>query len=61
VRTLRLYIGLQSSPGTAPQETGTEFFVWDTTEVPSGITFNPISPAAATVAADLPNLPPEPN
>jgi hypothetical protein len=30
--------------------------VWDTTEVPSGITFNPATQAAATVAADLPNL-----
>jgi hypothetical protein len=29
-------------------------WVWDTTEVPSGITFNPPTLAAAKIAADLP-------
>ena len=34
-------------------------WVMDTTEVPSGITFNPATPAAASVAATTPNGPPE--
>ena len=54
--TLKLYIGLEDVTGTAPQESGLEFFVWDTTEVPSGITFNPSGLAPATVQADLPDL-----
>lgn len=56
VYELTLWIGLEPPAGTAPHETGTDLFVWDTTEVPSGITFNPVSPAEATVEADLPDL-----
>ncbi len=54
--TLKLLVGFNAFAGEEPQTTGTDFFVWDTDEVPSGITFNPSDPAAATVAADLPNL-----
>ena len=53
--TIKLLIGLAGGIG-GEQPTGMDFFVWDMTEVPSGITFNPSTPAAATVAADLPNL-----
>ena len=54
--TITLYLGLDGAFGEEPQTTGTDFFVWDTTEVPSGITFNPAGLAAATVEADLPDL-----
>ncbi|MGH2691434.1 MAG: hypothetical protein ACRDHM_02920 [Actinomycetota bacterium] len=53
--TIKLLIGLATGIGDDPL-TGMDFFVWDTTEVPSGITFNPASPAEATVAADLPDF-----
>lgn len=53
--TIKLLIGLAGGIGDDPP-TGMDFFVWDTSEVPSGITFNPASAAAATVAADLPKL-----
>jgi len=49
-------LGLDAFPAEEPQTTGGTFFVWDTTEVPSGITFNPAGLAAATVKADLPDL-----
>lgn len=51
--TLRLLIGIDDFPAGA-QRTGNDLWVWDTTEVPAGITFNPATPAAATVEADLP-------
>jgi hypothetical protein len=54
--TLKLLVGLDGFAGEEPQVSGAELFVWDTTEVPSGITFNPPTPAAATVTADLPQL-----
>ncbi|MGH2712186.1 MAG: hypothetical protein ACRDH9_13425 [Actinomycetota bacterium] len=53
--TIKLLVGLATGIGADPP-TGIDFFVWDTTEVPSGITFNPASPAPATVAADLPDF-----
>lgn len=52
--SIKLLLGLEEFPGSEPQTTGSEFWVWDTTEVPSGITFNPPDLAEATVAADLP-------
>lgn len=54
--TIRILVGLDAFPGEEPQTTGSTVWVWDTTEVPSGITFNPGSLASATVKADLPNL-----
>lgn len=51
---IKLLLGLEEFAGSDPQTTGTEHWVWDTTEVPSGITFNPPGLAEATVAADLP-------
>jgi hypothetical protein len=54
--TIRILLGLSAFPAEEPQTTGSTLFVWDTTEVPSGITFNPSSLAAATVKADLPDL-----
>ena len=55
VHTLKLLVGIDTFVGDDPP-TGTDMWVWDTTEVPSGITFNPDAPATATVAADLPNM-----
>jgi hypothetical protein len=52
--TITLYIGHHG--GVTPSDPKVGMWVWDTTEVPSGITFNPSSLAAATVAADLPSL-----
>jgi hypothetical protein len=52
---LRLLVGIDSFPGEDPP-TGTTAWVWDTTEVPSGLTFNPPTLAAASVAADLPDF-----
>lgn len=46
---LTLFVGLTEYP-----EPG--LWAWDSTEVPSGITFNPEAPAAAQVQADLPPL-----
>lgn len=54
--TLRILLGINSFPGEEPQTTGNTIWVWDTTEVPSGITFNPSSLAPATVKADLPDF-----
>jgi hypothetical protein len=54
--TLRLFIGGESAPLEGDPPTGLQMWAWDTTEVPSGITFNPASLAAAKVAADLPNF-----
>ena len=53
--SLKLYIGIDSLVGQE-QPGDTDFFVWDTTEVPSGITFNPTELAPDTVKADLPNF-----
>jgi hypothetical protein len=53
--TVRLLLGLANGiAGEHPH--GSNLWVWDTTEVPSGITFNPPTPSTATVQADLPNL-----
>lgn len=52
--SLKLLIGADSFLGEDPP-TGWDFWVWDTSEVPSGITFNPSSLATAKVAADLPD------
>jgi hypothetical protein len=54
--TIKLVLGLDAFPGNEPQTSGGTFWAWDTTEVPSGITFNPASPAAAKVKADLPDF-----
>lgn len=53
--TIKLLVGMATGIGGS-QPTGMDFFVWDTSEVPSGITFNPAAPAAATIQADLPKL-----
>jgi len=53
--TLRLLIG-GASPLLGDPPTGLQFWVWDTSEVPSGITFNPTELAPAKVAADLPDF-----
>ncbi len=53
---IRIWLGLEDSLGEEPQASGHDIFVWDTTEVPSGITFNPSSLATATVQADTPKL-----
>lgn len=54
--TIKIILGLASFPGEEPQTTGGTFWVWDTSEVPSGITFNPTQLAPNTVKADLPDL-----
>ena len=55
VHTLTLGIGLHGTAfGQDAAGHKATAFVWDTTEVPSGMTFNPATPAAVTVAADLP-------
>lgn len=54
--TIKIIVGVDAFPGGEPQTTGGDFWTWDTTEVPSGITFNPSTPASATVKADLPDL-----
>jgi hypothetical protein len=52
---LLLFLGVHGTAlGQNPAGHKVGTWVWDTTEVPSGITFNPPSLAAATVAADLP-------
>lgn len=53
--TLKLMVGMETGPGGDPP-TGTTAWVWDTTEVPSGLTFNPATLADAQVAADLPDF-----
>jgi len=54
---LVFYIGLHGTAlGQAPQGHKVGNWVWDTTEVPSGMTFNPSTLAAAKVAADLPDF-----
>jgi hypothetical protein len=48
----------QQEPGTDTDvKTKLGAWVWDTTEVQSGITFNPPTLAAAKMAADLPDYP----
>jgi hypothetical protein len=55
--TIKLFIGRHGTGlGQDPAGHNVGFWVWDTTEVPAGITFNPTAPAAATVQADLPDL-----
>lgn len=51
--SIKLLLGLADGIGGDPPS-AIDFWVWDTTEVPSGITFNPAGLAEATVAADLP-------
>ena len=52
---LTLYVGVHGTGlSQDPQGHKVSALVWDTTEVPSGITFNPPDPAKAQVAADLP-------
>ncbi|MFN2545552.1 MAG: hypothetical protein ABR600_13430 [Actinomycetota bacterium] len=51
----RIMVGLDTFVGDDPP-TGADLWVWDTTEVPSGITFNPSTLAGDTVKADLPDL-----
>ena len=55
---ITLFIGHHGS-GFGPDVAGYRVGAWafDTTEVPSGITFNPATLASAKVAADLPNIP----
>lgn len=54
---LTIYLGLDGSGFTQDvNEHKVAAWVWDTTEVPSGITFNPPTLAAARVAADLPEF-----
>lgn len=54
-RTITLTVGLHGTAlGQDPTGHQASVFVWDTTEVPSGITFNPAEPAVAVVQADLP-------
>jgi len=54
--TIKIILGLDAFPGEEPQTAGGTFWAWDTTEVPSGITFNPATHAPDTVQADLPEL-----
>jgi hypothetical protein len=53
--TFRIMFGIDTFIGDDPP-TGVDLWCWDTTEVDSGITFNPTSLAAATVKADLPDM-----
>lgn len=54
---ITLYIGRHGTGfGQDPAGHKAGFWVWDTTEVPSGIVFNPSALAEATVAADLPKF-----
>lgn len=54
--TITLFIGRHGTAlGQDPAGHNAGFWVWDTTEVQSGITFNPPGLAEATVAADLPD------
>ena len=52
---LRIMFGIEGFLGEDPP-TGSTAWVWDTTEVESGITFNPPTLASAKVAADLPDF-----
>ena len=52
-----LYVGLHGTAfGQDPNGHKVGAWVWDTTEVPSGLVFNPPTLAAAKVAADLPDF-----
>jgi hypothetical protein len=53
--TFMVAVGIDASPGGNPPAGGT-LWAWDTTEVPSGITFNPPTLSAQKVKADLPDL-----
>ncbi|HEX9823397.1 MAG TPA: hypothetical protein VGB51_03270 [Actinomycetota bacterium] len=52
--TFLLYLGTHGNTTSADLKTKLGAWVWDTTEVPSGITFNPSTLEPARVAADLP-------
>jgi hypothetical protein len=54
--TIKILLGIDAFPGEEPQTTGGDLWAWDTTEVPSGITFNPTSLAVAKVKADTPDF-----
>lgn len=54
--TIKMFLGMEGFPGEDPP-LGGDMWVWDTTEVPSGIVFNPQQLSGDTVAADLPNFP----
>lgn len=52
-----LYLGLHGTAfGQDANGHKVNAWVWDTTEVPSGITFNPTTLSSAKVAADLPDF-----
>ena len=51
---LELYIGVHGNTLDTDVKSKLGVWAWDTTEVPSGITFNPTTPETARVAADLP-------
>ena len=53
--TFLIYVGTHGNTQDADVKTKLGAWAWDTTEVPSGITFNPGTLAAAKVAADLPS------
>jgi hypothetical protein len=55
--TFLLYIGTHGNSTDADVKTKLGAWAWDTTEVPSGITFNPGTLAAAKVKSDLPVYP----
>ncbi len=52
-RTLTVYVGHHGTGLEAPTGYQAGLWVWDTTEVPSGITVNPVELAAAQVVADV--------
>ncbi len=55
--TFKLYLGLHGTAfGQDANGHKVAAWVWDTTEVPSGVTFNPTELAPAQVTADLPDL-----
>ena len=54
VHTIALGLGVHGTAFGQPTGYKVATWVWDTTEVPGGITFNPATPAAATVAANMP-------
>jgi hypothetical protein len=55
--TFLLYIGTHGNTTDPDVKTKLGAWAWDTTEVPSGISFNPGTLAAAQVKADLPVYP----
>jgi hypothetical protein len=55
--TFLIYVGTHGNGTDTDVKTKLGAWVWDTIEVPSGITFNPETLAAAKVKADLPVYP----